>query len=189
MENRSGDEIASRQGDGGKGTATGKNIDQTITENNPGNIVNNYLDRNNPDRTEHHVSITLDERLDRLEVEGNKRQREITRLKNLVDGDPAIRFRGLLDQISDSTKSDHEWKQSIEKWVTTAEKRFEKLEDKKDDKKDILFTSRAAFLYIAIAIMAAIILFLLLTRGQTAGQALIPGIEVFAVFLQGEWYA
>jgi hypothetical protein len=29
----------------------------------------------------------------------------------------------------------------------------------------------------------------LLTRGQTAGQSLIPSIENLATLLQGEWYA
>jgi hypothetical protein len=182
MDSRSGDEITSRQGDGGKGTATGKHIKQDITENNPGNIVNNYLDRNNPRPAERGQSITLDERLNRLELADNKKQEEIANLKRAVDGDPAIRFRGLLDQIADSAKSDLLWKQSTEKWIESAEKRFEKIEDKKD----VLFTSRAAILYVIIGIMAAIILFLLLTRGQTAGQAMM--IDAVAMVLQGGWY-
>lgn len=181
MENERGDDIASTAGDGAKNIITGKDNRQNITENHPGNVVNNYLDRNNPDRAERRASITLDERLDRLEVEGNERQREIARLKNLVDGDPTIRFRGLLDQIADSTKSDHEWKKSTEKWIESAEKRFEKLEDKKD----VVFSSKAAWLYVLLGIMAAIILFLLLIRGQTAGQAT---IEAVAMVLQGGWY-
>jgi hypothetical protein len=185
MENRSGDEITSTTGDGAKNSITGKENRQDVTENQGSNIVNNYIDRNNPDRAARRQSITLDERLDRLEVDNNERQREITRLKSLVDGDPAIRFRGLLDQIADSTKSDQEWKRTTEKWIESAEKRFETLEDKKD----VIFSSKAAWLYILIGIMAAVILFLLLTRGQTAGQALIPSIENLATLLQGEWYA
>lgn len=193
-----GDNITGKAGDDGN-IIVGKENRQDVTENQASNIVNNYIDHNNPQQSERRKSISLDERLDRLEISdneekkeldrlevaSNERQREIARLKNLVDGDPTIRFRGLLDQIADSAKSDLEWKKSTEKWIESAEKRFEKLEDKKD----IVFSSRAAWLYIVIAIMAAIILFLLLTRGQTAGQALIPSIENLATLLQGEWYA
>ena len=196
MENRSGDEITSTTCDDAKNSITGKDNRQDVTENNPSNIVNNYIDHNNPQQSERRKSISLDERLDRLEISdnekkkeldrlevaSNERQREIARLKNLVDGDPTIRFRGLLDQIADSAKSDHVWKKTTEKWIESAEKRFEALEDKKD----ILFTSRAAFLYIVIAIMGAIILFLLLTRGQTAGQAWMT-FEGLATILHGGW--
>jgi hypothetical protein len=59
MENRSGDEITSTTGDGAKNSITGKENRQDVTENQGSNIVNNYIDRNNPDRAARRQSITL----------------------------------------------------------------------------------------------------------------------------------
>ena len=181
-----GDSITSTAGDDGKNLATGKKVEQRVTENNPGNIVNNYLDRNNPDSAERRHPITLDERLDRLEVESNERQRELTRLKELVDGKPENRFVGLLDQIAEGTKSDKEWKQTTEKWIATAEERIKKLEGNKQ----ITISPSTAWLFIIIGVLALVSIFFILSWFQDAGRfaAMTPVFQAFVLLIFVGWY-
>lgn len=181
-----GDSITSTAGDDGKIFATGKGIDQTVTDNR--NVVNVYPDRNNPDRAERNRPITLDERLDRLERNDNEHQKMLERMKSLVDGNPENRFVGLLDQLEATSRNDLAWKQATEKRVLLTEGRLDKLEENKDNKKYPVESS-IALLVVIIFILLAVIVVMGLSRLQNAGQGAvaISLLQMAVITVQGNW--
>ena len=183
MEN--GDNIASRQGDGGRGVATGKDIDQNITDNKAGNVVNVYPDRNNPNQDERRHPITLDERLDRLEVAANQSQHTLARIVALMDGDPSYRIVGLPDQMAAYIKSNEDWKTATEKRVVSTEERIDRLEENKR----LPVEPSTALLVIIILILLAVIVVMGLSRLQNAGQGAVAMslLQIAAFAVQGNW--
>jgi len=113
-----------------------------------GNVVNNYLDRNNPEREKRTERITLDERLDRLEISYIETQKTLNRIQALVDGDKSYRIIGFPDQLAEYINSDKEWKRATEQ-------RILKLEDDSQAEK---LTIRPSVLGMAVTIGILLIL-------------------------------
>lgn len=176
------DSITSTAGDGGKGNAVGKGIDQTTAS----NVVNNYLDHNNPERSERKDKITLDERLDRLEVAANNTQRTLSRIVALMDGDPSYRIVGLPDQMAAYIKSNEDWKVATEKRIVNNEDRLDKLEGQKQ----ITLSPGTAWLFIIIGVLALVSIFFILSWFQNAGRnaAMIPAIQALVLLIFGGWH-
>lgn len=180
-----GDSITSTAGDDGRNIATGKGVEQRVTENQAANVVNNYLDRNNPERSERKGKITLDERLDRLEQNANEHKKMLDRLTGLMDGDPGYRFVGLLDQLEATSRSDMAWKTATEKRILTTEDRLDRLEENKK----YPIESSTALLVIVILILLAVIVVMGLSRLQNAGQGAVAMslLQMAAFAVQGNW--
>ncbi len=173
-----GDSITSTAGDDGKNLATGKGVNQRVTENQAANVVNNYLDHNNPER-----SVTLDERLDRLEQNQNADRKVLERMKALVDGNPEIRFVGLLDQLEISSRSDLAWKQATERRLLATEERLDTIEGSRQ----ITIEPGTTWLFIIVGALALVAIFFILLWFQNAGQAATMIISI-ALILQGGWF-
>lgn len=178
-----GDSITSTAGDDGKNLATGKGVNQRVTENQAANVVNNYLDHNNPERSERKRSVTLDERLDRLEQNQNADRKILERMKALVDGNPEIRFVGLLDQLEQSSRSNLAWKQATEKRLLATEERLDTIEGSRQ----ITIEPGTAWLFIIVGALALVAIFFILLWFQNARQAATMIISI-ALILQGGWF-
>ena len=178
-----GDGITSTAGDDGKNLATGKGVNQRVTENQAANVVNNYLDHNNPERSERKRSVTLDERLDRLEQNLNADRKILERMKALVDGNPEIRFVGLLDQLEISSRSDLAWKQATERRLLATEERLDTIEGSRQ----ITIEPGTTWLFIIVGALALVAIFFILLWFQNAGQAATMIISM-ALILQGGWF-
>lgn len=144
------DKIGVDVGDDGRNINAGKNNEQNVSER--GNVVNNYVDSNNPGPRKRHQNITLEERLDRLEISRNETEHRLSRIVSLMDGDPSYRIVGIPDQLAAYIKANEDWK-------TATETRIRELEEEKSEKK-ISFTPSTAITTVVIAIMFIIIVWL-----------------------------
>ncbi len=149
------------------------------TDEQSGNVINNYLDHNNPNRSERRQTITLDERLGLLEKAANEQNSIIERFRRLMDGDTGVRFIGLLDQMAANAVSDKLWKDATEKRILAAEDRIDKLEGGKK----FIVGGHTAWLYVIIAILLAIVLWLALSYFQNPAA-----ISQLAAIIEGVWY-
>lgn len=153
------DKIGLETGDEGTNVGAGKGIQQSANENR--NVVNNYIDRNNPEPRKRNQPITLEERLDRLEVSRNETERTLTRIVSLLDGNPSYQTIGIFDKLSTYIKANEDWKAATEKRVL-------EIEDEKSEKKIILTPSVAALSTI-IALLFLVVIWLASHYLQTAG--------------------
>lgn len=162
------DKIGVDVGDDGRNINAGKNTEQNVSERSNGNVVNNYLDSNNPEPRKRHQNITLEERLDRLEIARNEgerarvaMERQIERIVSLLDGNPSYRLVGISDQLAIYIKANEDWK-------LATEKRIVELEEEKKEKK-IVLTPSAAITTAVIAILFIIVIWLASHYLQNAG--------------------
>lgn len=155
------DRITGQAGDDSKNINVGKDNDQTVSERNSSNVVNNYVDSNNPEPRKRHQNITLEERLDRLEIARNETERTLARIVSLLDGNPGYRLVGISDQLAAYIKANEDWKSATEKRVL-------ELEEEKKEKKVVL-TPSTAVLAAVIGICFIIIVWLGSHYLQNAG--------------------
>lgn len=165
------DKIGVDVGDDGRNINAGKNNEQSVSER-TGNVVNNYVDSNNPEPRKRHQTVTLEERLDRLEVARNVTERTLNRIVALMDGDPGYRIVGIPDQLAIYIKANEDWKDASEKRILASEAELKTLRDelgKLKSNKQIVIAPSTAILLVMIGALCLVVAFFILSWLQGAG--------------------
>lgn len=137
--------------------AIGEGNRQSVREGSPSSVVNNYIDheRERGERSRG-GGISVDERLDRLERQERENRDKIRRIVSLIDGDPSIRFIGMVDKLEQYIDASKEWQEETEKRIIALE-----------HGNQIILTPRVAFVIVLVGLLLIVAIYFAVNWLQT----------------------